>query len=191
MNDASYIFNLSETMTKNVRESLLIQQIESSTINKNLITVIKNQDDFAVVFDYPLTVAEEQTLSNIVSTHEHITTAESLDQYLKTLVLPFIENLTRNFAAQNIAMGITQAGKTGYVLGLFEMPVEVNTGFPTSLKASFDTGSLYQSIEIIEAHRQALPNYQQSVDLSPFVTDARLLELKNKIEAFLGIPITS
>jgi hypothetical protein len=141
-----------------------------------------------IVFDDGLSNEQHDALSAIVNGHIKLTTAESLTIYLDSQVFPFITNLIRLFAAENIAMGITQAGKAGHVLALFSKPVAIpNEHFQCSLKNSFDTGSLYVSLDIIEFFRN---NPNEFDGLSPFVTDARLLAMKNKIEQFLGLTLS-
>lgn len=124
------------------------------------------------------------------------TLAEQMKNYLNEKVFPFIEDLIAVFAAENISMGITQAGKTSDVLGLFEKQYSFDKSLmgssgmsiPVSLKGSFDTGSLYVSIAIIQHIRN---NPSEYLGLSPFINDERLLKMKNSIEAFLGIPPTT
>lgn len=145
--------------------------------------------NLTVVFNSALTSQEEQDLSTIVSNHTGQTSAQQLAAYLDIQVFPFIQQLIRNFAAENISMGVTQLGKTGEILGLFEKQYLIQSSSkPVSLKASFDTGSLYVSREIIQHVRD---NPSEYTGLSPFVTDARLLKMKNEIETFLGLPLST
>lgn len=145
--------------------------------------------EVTVNFSSELTAQEESDLSSIVTAHTGMTSVQQLSNYLDNSVFPFVTNLIRTFAAENISMGITQAGKTGDVLGLFEKQYTVSgITKPVSLKSSFDTGSLYVSRSIIQHVRD---NPTEFDGLSPFVTDARLLGMKNKIETFLGLPLSS
>lgn len=119
------------------------------------------------------------------------TTVDQLETYLSTEVQPFIKNLINMFAVENISMGITQAGKTDYVLGLFCKKYEIpsgNTLLPISLKDAFDTGSLYSARSVIQYIRDNASEYS---GLSPYVTDARLLKMKNDIETFLNIELST
>lgn len=142
-----------------------------------------------IVYETGLSEAQVIILESCVTNHVWMTTAESLKIFLDEQVMPFVKNLITEFAAENISMGITQAGKTGQVLGLFSKPYNVYSNeFHVSLKNSFDTGSLYVARDVIQYVRN---NPTEFDGLSPFVTDARLLSMKNKIEKFLGLPLSS
>lgn len=77
------------------------------------------------------------------------------------------------FAAENISLGITQAGMTTQVR-------TVTAGVVSALS----TGSLYDAITAARAIPPA------SYD-STFVTADRLLSFINKIEVYLGIPVST
>lgn len=181
----SIIYKKNDTATNGINIGLLNNEIQSSSIETPVVDILINGlTEFVVVFETPISAQEETVLNGIVAAHEHITTAETMKIYLDDSVFPFINNVINAFAAENIAMGITQAGKTGDVLGIFEKRYDIGYAHPVSLKGSFDTGSLYVSLEILQHVRD---NPGEFSGLSPFVTDARLLEMKNKIETFLGV----
>lgn len=145
--------------------------------------------DLRIHFNTSLSAGEKTALDEVIAAHNGKSTAESLGVYLDTQVFPFVTSLVRTFAAENIAMGITQAGKTGHVLSLFSRYYPVpNASFPNNLKNSLDTGSLYISRAVLQHIRD---NPSEFSGLDPFVTDARLLVMKNKIETFLGLPLSS
>lgn len=85
----------------------------------------------------------------------------------------FGNQLISEFAAQNVLMGITQEGMTGTVRK--NMSEVVN---------ALSTGSLYDAI----AEAKAIPSDKKD---SKYITDARLLEFVNKIEAYLNIPLSN
>jgi hypothetical protein len=146
-------------------------------------------DQLTVSFSAEMTAQQEMDLDTLISSWVDYTTAESLKVYLDNSVFPFTNNLINKFAAENISMGITQAGKTGHFLALFTKKYPVpDVTFQNSLKDSFDTGSLYVSRDIIQYIRDNSSEYS---GLSPFITDARLLSVKNEIEVFLGIPLST
>jgi len=135
------------------------------------------------------TTQQETDLDNLIANWIDYSTAESLVVYLDTSVFPFTKMLINKFAAENIAMGITQANKSGDLLSLFERPYPTaSLGGSLSLKGCFDTGSLYEAVKIIQHIRDNSTEYD---NMSPFVTDARLLSLKNEIEVFLGVTPTT
>lgn len=76
------------------------------------------------------------------------------------------------FALENVAMGITQAGKTRAV-----------ADYCQKLQYYMSTGSLYAALEEIEEISNNVPP-----ELAPFVTSERLGVYTNKIKAYLGIP---
>lgn len=142
-----------------------------------------------VVFTSALDSTEKSDLATIVNAHvAQPTTKQQMRAYLDQVIFPFIDDLIADMAADNIANGITQAGKTGHVLGLHCKPYDVNNnGFPLSLWATFDSGSLYESIKVLQYIRDNPTEYD---GLSPFITDAKLHEIINKIQAKLGQPLT-
>jgi hypothetical protein len=140
-----------------------------------------------IFFSSELSSENQATLSSVVASHVAVTTAESLASYLATTIYPFVSKLIAAFAAENMALGITQAGKSDDVLGLFTKKYVVgDAAFPVALKDCFDTGSLYVALQLL-AHIRANEDFS---GLSPFITDARIVELMNKIETFLGLPLT-
>lgn len=109
--------------------------------------------------------------------------------YLNKNVQPFIKQLMDDEAAVNIELGITQLGKTVDVLGMIVEPHLLPGKIKSiSLKDTFDTGSLYASLEVLQHIRNNPSIYN---GLSPFITDARLLSMKNKIETFLNVPLST
>jgi hypothetical protein len=82
----------------------------------------------------------------------------------------FGQGLIDKFAAENIAMGITQAGMTGTVRRAM-----------VDVVSALWTGSLYDAM----TEARAIP--AESKD-GTFITDARLLSFVNSIEDYLKIP---
>lgn len=84
----------------------------------------------------------------------------------------FGQKLITEFAAENVRLGITQDGQTGVVLDKMA---------PTM--TALQSGSLY------EAMTRALAIDPQDYD-AKYVTHARLMTFINKIEAYLGLPLS-
>lgn len=82
----------------------------------------------------------------------------------------FGQAVLTDFATDNVLLGITQDGKTGEVLTKM-----------AGVMQALQSGSLYEAI----ARAKAIPEEDKDVK---YITDARLLEFVNKIEAHLGIP---
>lgn len=163
-------------------------QIQALGLN-TLLSVSSNGDEISIEFSDTLSVENEAILDIAVGNHTGLTIVEQLTKYMDGTVHPFVKELINSFAAENISMGITQYGKTGHVLALFSKKYPIpNQDFQCALKDSFDTGSLYISKDIIQHIRN---NPSEFSGLSPFITDARLLAMKNKIETFLGLPLST
>lgn len=155
---------------------------------ENYLSWQTSLDQLTIFFSEDITTEQEDALDEFIANWLDYNTVETLTIYLDSEVFPFIKNLMNVYAAENISMGITQAGKTDDVLGLFEKKHVISGSLhPVSLKAAFDTGSLYTALTVVQQIRDTPLEY---VGLSPFVTDARLLEMKNKIETFLGLELS-
>lgn len=93
--------------------------------------------------------------------------------FFKDLVLKAISfgnEMIVLFAAENVMMGITQAGKTKDV-----------ADYLASMTRYLQTGSLYEAInEIDRLIASGLPS-----DLNPFVSESRMLVFKSKITEYL------
>lgn len=96
-------------------------------------------------------------------------------EYIKYFILrpakKFAADLEEQFVAENIAMGITQAGKTDAVAAAL---VNVTTAIRSL--------SLYSALTAIAA-------VNITPELSPFLTAPRLQAFANKIRAYLKIPL--
>lgn len=86
----------------------------------------------------------------------------------------FGKSLTERFSVENVAMGITQAGKTRSLVLYCQ-----------SLLLLLETGSLYAAID--ELNVLLADTSQAKADLSPFITNDRLNAAKNEILAYLGL----
>lgn len=77
-------------------------------------------------------------------------------------------------AMENIAMGITQAGKTRAV-----------ADYTQKLQNYLSSGSLYAAIEELDSMIDDVN--RPSLELSPYITTERLNAAKNQIKVYLGI----
>ena len=184
-----YTYSVSEDTTTGFVIGFTLQnQIIAAGLST--VTRIETADDVLDIhFPAELDAGQITALTGVVNAHNGKTSAEQLADYLNTSVHPFCTDLINTFAAENISMGVTQAGKTAHLLGLFTKKFPIpNEDLGVSLKACFDSGSLYAAREVIQYVRDNPSNFD---GLSPFVTDARLLSMKNKIETFLGLPLST
>jgi hypothetical protein len=111
---------------------------------------------------------------------------ENLIRGIKTGVLSsaqrFIDDIMGEMAAENIAGGITQLGKTGTVVGLMSLKVELpgNT-YPISILDTLQSKSLTETLRLTDYFIQNIATYE----VPGFFTAAKLGIFKSKIETFL------
>jgi hypothetical protein len=115
-----------------------------------------------------LSGGEETTLSGLITAHTTTDSQAAVEQVILNAIL-FGQQLVTTFAAENVLMGITQAGMTRTVRLITHEVV-----------ASLGTGSLYDALQCIRDIDPA--DYDAT-----FITEARLLAFLNKIEVYLGI----
>jgi hypothetical protein len=82
-------------------------------------------------------------------------------------------SVLRDFSKENVMLGITQAGMTNRVRTVTAEVIN-----------ALSTGSLYDAI----AQAKAIPAENKD---SVFITDARLIKFINKVEEYLGIPLST
>jgi hypothetical protein len=82
----------------------------------------------------------------------------------------FANEIITTAIAENIAMGITQAGKTKLILDTLR-----------DVHYYLQAGSLYEVLTAVDV-------ITVTQEMSPFITTARLTAFKNKIRAYLGLP---
>jgi hypothetical protein len=158
--------------------------IKYKVTNENVVTEFQNEQS-AIDFSNE----HGGTVSSFEEISPTTPTADAVGAYLEKVIFPFVRNLINSFAAENIALGITPSGKTGVLLGMFTRQYDIHSnGYPISLKDTFDTGSLYESRSVIQYLRD---NPAEFSGLSPFITDARLLKMKNSIELVLGVTLST
>lgn len=93
------------------------------------------------------------------------------DKYLEAKA--FGESIMKEFATENIVMGITQDGMTSVVRKAM-----------TEVILALTTASLYDAI----AEAKAIPADKKD---AKYITDARLLQFINKIETYLQLPLST
>lgn len=169
----SIIYAKNSTRTGEIDETKMIAEIAAvPEITTGLVTIVDAGDEFALVFlDTP--TAEELTHINaVVYAHSHLSAQESVRLTMQRAV-EFGNNLMIEFAAENILLGITQAGKTKQVADYLQ-----------NVMRYIQSGSLYEVISEIDS----LISAGIAPELAPFVTEARLLAFRGKVTAYLGMP---
>ncbi len=155
---------------KVINAAKLNRELCASSISQKAVKIMASDTDVNIFFDNSLTAEEVLELDSIVQAH---TTDDSIvyTQNLVQSAMEFGRSLMIDFAAENVRMGITQAGKTKAVLN-----------YMISVKEAIDTGSLYTAMDEVDA--LILATVPQ--DLDPFITEARLLAFKQKILDWLS-----
>lgn len=127
-------------------------------------------DNIDLFFLRNLTQNEIDDCTFLVNNFVEVSVKDSLINYLRADVSVFVENLVFEFAAENIEMGITQAGKTKLV-----------ADFLRNINYYMRSYSLYEAVVEIntEISNGLDPN------LAPFITESRLNDFSNKIVEFL------
>ncbi len=166
-NDFTYSI-ANDTANSIVESSMLHKEIEASSIAPNLICVNTKADALKVYFESELTGSEPDDLTALINAHA----GDTLAPYRALIhnAMRFFDDLMVSFAAENITLGITQAGKTKAVADYLQNILHYG-----------QTGSLYEVINEIEALKIAgLPT-----ELEPFVTTSRLNSFKASVEDYL------
>lgn len=163
-------------------------------LSNNFDGLLCNTEDIKVLFFDNFTEEDE----NIVNDYWNNLTESSFDltteEYIKTIVIPqakiFVSQLENDFVVENIALGISSSGKTGDVLGLLSKRVVLDEGQEgVSLLDSLYgvCPSLTVTVRVLDWH---LNNIEQYSSLSPFITEERFINVKHRIQTFLGVSLT-
>jgi hypothetical protein len=104
--------------------------------------------------------------------YQSIITVDASTQYVSLInnAKMFANEIITTAIAENIAMGITQAGKTKLILDTLK-----------DVYYYLQAGSLYEVLTAVDA-------ITVTQEMSPFITTARLTTFKNKIRVYLGLP---
>lgn len=164
------IYLKSNTLRGDVDLDKLKTEIEASSIQKTVMNTVDIGQEFAVVFNEELIVAEKTELDTIISSHNFLTPSEEV-KIVVSSAIKFGTDLIIDFASENVLMGITQANKTKEV-----------ADYLSDLMRYAQTGSLYEVInEIDRLIAAGVP-----VELDPFITETRLNEFKSKVQNYLS-----
>jgi hypothetical protein len=133
-------------------------------------SIIDGDGEVTFYFTDHLTPEQLAELDSATSNHDAtITVAKQIEPVIQAAI-EFFGALTVTFAAENVALGITQSGKTKGV-----------ADYLANVLRYGQSGSLYEVINEIDALLAGgIP-----VELDPFVTIPRLNEFKNKILGYL------
>lgn len=145
-----------------------------SNLSSNYDGLVCDEEGMKVMFKNTI----EESDSSAVSSYWDSATAATFQPTLEEVISKkvneasiFGNSIIAKAIVENVSMGITQAGKTKIVADTFD-----------NLQYYLKTGSLYAAIDEIDRLIAA------GVDpnLSPFVTEARLLSYKSQILAYVS-----
>ena len=158
------------TYIKVVNTAKLEKEISASSVSSLLVSLmLDGADALTINMSRALDPTEQAILDALVSAHSAgPTTLESCVAIVDN-AMTFGVGLIRDFAGENVSLGITQRGLTSHVRKTL---VEVG--------ACLVSGSLYDAISEL---RVVDPN---ALDAN-VMTAARLLVFRNKIETYLNI----
>lgn len=159
------------TFINAVNSTKLYRELQESFVADRLQHLNVDGEEVTVYTTESLSSQEESNLEDIIMAHITTDVYAQIETAIKK-ASEFGQKLIMDFAVENVMMGISQAGKTKEVLA-----------FLTPVKIAVDTGSLYAALEELNTlQATTLP-----AELSPFVTEARLQAMIDKIEKYLGV----
>lgn len=95
----------------------------------------------------------------------------------------FVLNMKTQMAAENISLGVSQAGKTGTMVGLMSMRIQLQAEpYPFSINDTLDNYALTQTCALIDYFMANMATYE----VPNFFTADRLASYKAKILAFMS-----
>lgn len=160
-------------MIYNFVKSIRADKLQSEIIAAGLITidfidVVDNQ--VYVNFESELTYEQINLLTTLVNSHQVMTTREMVELKVRNSIR-FGEDIIINVTIDNVLAGITASGKTRDV-----------SLYLTNVRSHLRSGSLYAAIDEINLMvSQGIPS-----NLSPFVTETKLLTNKALIETYIS-----
>ena len=166
---------IKRSFTKTVLASKLNDEIQASTFATifNGLSFDADNQVVTVYFTEEPSSSQDVELNTMIINHVPTPTFHStMVNYLSKDVYEFVKTLRLDFAADNIEMGVTQAGKTKTVADQLR-----------DLNYYLDVFSLYEAVGEID--RMIATGFDPAD--APFITESRMNEFKTKILQFLGV----
>lgn len=152
-----------------LNKQLNLSKLQLELASLPIIGLSTNATSLIVHLSEELSLEQEQQVLQIVENHDPVDVTSQIRQIVRNARI-FGEDLIDTFATENILMGITQAGKTKAV-----------SDYLADVTRYAQTGSLYEVInEIDRLIALGIPS-----DLSPFVTNQRMNDFKQKVITYL------
>lgn len=160
--------------------SKLDLELRTDSITKTQYQYVTKKGELLILaFSGSLSQNLVNKASQIVNNFIEIDIGQQLKEYVQKTIAPFIEDLMYQIQAENIQMGITQAGKTSDVVSFFtEKFVLPGKTRGVSMKATLDSNSLNVTIDLMT---YLISNPELYSDLNPFITADRLSAWRSKI----------
>lgn len=160
-------------------------------LSANFDGLICDEDSIKVMFFDTISTEDQNVVDYYWNTITPTTFQQTTEEYIKNVVIPnakaFVSQLEGDFVAQNIALGISAAGKTGAVLGVISKQVVVEEDKPSVSILDSLYGvcpSLTVTVQVLDWH---LAHMEEYADLAPFITTERFTAVKTRIQTYLGV----
>lgn len=156
---------------------------ELRVLNSVYLSVSSKGSAISLTFSRVLTQPEIDAVSNKINTFVETDLVDYLQSSKVIPVNNWVQNFLQRTTAENISMGITQAGKAADMLGFYQMYTLLpGSTLPCTFKGSLDTGSLNVTIALIDYY---IANPTLWSGLEPFVSASRMTAWKADIIKYL------
>ena len=164
----------------NVDVSIAYSYLKSN-LSSNFDGLVGQPGDLLVVFKTDYVDADNTIVQNYWSSATAATFQASPSQQVTNAIgaaMEFGTQMLMQFATQNVMAGITQSGKT-----------QACIDYCHELAHCLITGSLYAAINQINT--MIADTSTTKANLSPFITNNVLYVFLNKVQTYLGLPLTA
>jgi len=178
------IFNFTKAITN---FSKLDADLKANAVFGSLYSFVNVRgDQVEIHFKQNLSQGQIDSLALFVSGFSNVSVVDTYKNYLGAEIDPFGKAMMLKIRAENISMGITQAGKTADCLGFFNHPITLpGKLFPITFAQAFDSSSFYEVIALINYF--LLPENQALYStLGPFISVDRLTLWRTEVIARLS-----
>lgn len=144
-------------------------------LSSNFDGLVCGPDSLQIMFKEAVTQEDADAVTTYWDGVTEITFSPSLREMISARLneaTVFGQTMILDFAVENVEMGITQAQKTKAV-----------SDYCRGIQRYLQTGSLYAAVEAI----QEMITAGVPAELAPFVTEARLITYRDRLNAYLGL----
>lgn len=158
----------------------IVQTYLKANLSSNYDGLVANPESLLILFHTDYSDADNTVVQNYWSAANAQTFQPTQNQQVTlaiSMAMQFGTQMLIQYATQNVLLGVTQAGKTQAVMD-----------YCHELAHCLITGSLYAAINQILV--MIADTSQTKANLAPFVTNNVLYAFLNKVQAYLGLPLT-